>query len=116
MITTQDGVSGYRRIPDDVIKLIVEGEYNPAPELIRSDSDGLERYLPLKQDCLGEFVPGPPSQPAYRTGVGSKELYKRVYSRAAMRAGVLFRDPALFEARTGSLVGDYTRRYTPYQP
>ena len=113
---SQDGVPGCRRIPDDVIKLIVEGEYDPAPELIRSDSDGLERYLPLKQDCLGEFVPGPPSQPAYRTGDGSKDLYKRVYSRAAMRAGILFRDPALFEARPRSSVGDYTSRYTPYKP
>jgi len=37
---------GYRRIPDDIIKLIVEGEYDPAPELTGSDSEGLERYYP----------------------------------------------------------------------
>ena len=113
---SQDGVPGSRRIPDDVIKLIVEGEYDPAPELMGSDSDGLERFLPLNQNCLGELVAGPPSHPAYRTGDGFKETYKRVYSRAAMRAGAKFRDPALFEARTRSSVGDYTSKYTPYQP
>jgi hypothetical protein len=92
---SQDGVSGYRTIPDNIIKMIVEGECVPAPELMCPGSNGWEQYLLLNVECLDDFVAGAPPNGVYRTGDGSKDLYRVKMSRPTGFVGLPYNGPPL---------------------